>query len=180
MSHFIKVVRIQLVREATRSSCSEHLASCWELRCYEAKIEESEKASSRLESNPGHPWLELPVLCHWSTTAGQPPPLTILYNSLRRVKVKNFSCSQTQWWFQRGFWGFWKLLRFIQFQFPKAACSVCIRVHYTYFATNAQFSYNMSTAWDRWGLLYVEKCAMRNYLCLFALQKTRKQGFHQL
>ena len=29
-----------------------------ELRCYEAKIEESEKASSRRELNPGHLWLE--------------------------------------------------------------------------------------------------------------------------
>ena len=35
-----------------------------EFRCYEAKIEESEKASSRRESNPGHLWLEPPVLCH--------------------------------------------------------------------------------------------------------------------
>ena len=35
-----------------------------EFRCYEAKIEESEKAGSRRESNPGHPWLEPPVLCH--------------------------------------------------------------------------------------------------------------------
>ena len=32
--------------------------------CYEAKIEESEKAGSRQESNPGHLWLELPVLCY--------------------------------------------------------------------------------------------------------------------
>ena len=50
-----------------------------EFRCYEAKIEESEKAGSRRESNPGHLWLEPPVLCHWATTAGQPPALTILY-----------------------------------------------------------------------------------------------------
>ena len=35
-----------------------------EFRCYEAKIEESEKAGSRWESNPGHLWLEPPVLCH--------------------------------------------------------------------------------------------------------------------
>ena len=46
---------------------------------YEAKIEESEKAGSRQESNPGHLWLEPPVRCHWATTAGQPPTLTILY-----------------------------------------------------------------------------------------------------
>ena len=43
------------------------------------KIEESEKAGSHRESNPGHLWLEPPVLCHWATTAGQPPTLTILY-----------------------------------------------------------------------------------------------------
>ena len=35
-----------------------------EFRCYEAKIEEGEKAGSRQESNPGHLWLEPPVLCH--------------------------------------------------------------------------------------------------------------------
>ena len=35
-----------------------------EFRCYEAKIEESEKAGSHRESNPGHLWLEPPVLCH--------------------------------------------------------------------------------------------------------------------
>ena len=46
--------------------------------CYEAKIEESEKAGSHLESNPGHLWLELPVLCHRATTARRPPALTIL------------------------------------------------------------------------------------------------------
>ena len=35
-----------------------------EFRYYEVKIEEGEKASSRRESNPGHLWLELPVLCY--------------------------------------------------------------------------------------------------------------------
>ena len=35
-----------------------------EIRCYETKIEESEKAGSHQESNPGHLWLEPPVLCH--------------------------------------------------------------------------------------------------------------------
>ena len=54
---------------------SENLASRWkikEFRCYERKIEESEKAGSRWESNPGYLlWLELPVLCHGATTAGQ-------------------------------------------------------------------------------------------------------------
>ena len=50
-----------------------------ELGCYEAKIEESEKAGSRRELNPGHLWLEAPVFCHLATIAGQPPTLTILY-----------------------------------------------------------------------------------------------------
>ena len=31
------------------------------------------------ESNPGHLWVELLVLCHWAMTAWQPPALTILY-----------------------------------------------------------------------------------------------------
>ena len=33
---------------------------------YEAKIEWSKKASSHQELNPGHFWLEPPVLCHWT------------------------------------------------------------------------------------------------------------------
>ena len=58
-------------------------ASCLKLeingfRCYKAKIEESEKAGSRQESNPRHFWLEPPVLCHWATTARWPPTLTVL------------------------------------------------------------------------------------------------------
>ena len=36
-----------------------------EFRCYGVKLEESEKATSGQESNPGHLWLEPPVLCHW-------------------------------------------------------------------------------------------------------------------
>ena len=40
-----------------------------EFRCYEAKIEKSEKAGSCQESNSGHLWLELTVLCHRATTA---------------------------------------------------------------------------------------------------------------
>ena len=35
-----------------------------EFRCYEVKIEESEKGGSHRESNPGHLWLVPPVLCH--------------------------------------------------------------------------------------------------------------------
>ena len=40
-----------------------------EFRCYEAKIEESEKAGNHRELNPGHLWLELAALCHWAMTA---------------------------------------------------------------------------------------------------------------
>ena len=54
-----------------------------EFRCYEVKIEESEKAGSCRELNPGHLWLEPPVLCHWATTARQPQTLTILYMYFR-------------------------------------------------------------------------------------------------
>ena len=49
-----------------------------EFRCYEVKIEESEKAGSRRESNPGHLWLEPPVrvggrpavVAQWQSTGG--------------------------------------------------------------------------------------------------------------
>ena len=34
-----------------------------EFRCYEAEIEEWEKAGSHRQSSPGHLWLEPPVLC---------------------------------------------------------------------------------------------------------------------
>ena len=39
-----------------------------EFRFYEAKIK-------GWESNPGHLWLEPPVLCHLAMTAGHPPTL---------------------------------------------------------------------------------------------------------
>ena len=47
-----------------------------EIEEFEVKIKESEKAGSCWELNPGHLWLEPPVLCH--TTAGQPPTPIIL------------------------------------------------------------------------------------------------------
>ena len=47
-----------------------HAENIW-IRCYEAKVEQNKKAGSCRESNPGHLWLEPPVLCHWATTAGQ-------------------------------------------------------------------------------------------------------------
>ena len=59
-----------------------------EYGCYEAKIEESEKGGSRRESNPGHLWLEPPVLCYWATTAGRPPTLTTLYMCTAQVVLK--------------------------------------------------------------------------------------------
>ena len=50
-----------------------------EFGCYDAKFERVKKAGSHKESNPGHLWLESPVLYYWAMTAGQPPTLTILY-----------------------------------------------------------------------------------------------------
>ena len=52
------------------------------INVFEVKIE---KASSRRESNPGHLWLVQPVFCHWATTTGQPPALTILYTCTAQV-----------------------------------------------------------------------------------------------
>ena len=46
-----------------------------EFGCYEVKSEK-EKAGSCSESKPGHLWLQPPLLCHWTTTARQPPTLT--------------------------------------------------------------------------------------------------------
>ena len=46
-------------------------------RCYDAKIEESEKAVSR-RNRTQDIWLVQPVLCHWAMTTGQSPALTIL------------------------------------------------------------------------------------------------------
>ena len=46
------------------------------------------------KSNPGHLWPELPVLCHWAMTAGQPPTLTILYMYCAPVQLRHsFSAS---------------------------------------------------------------------------------------
>ena len=47
------------------------------IKCYEAKIEESEKAGSYQESNPGHFWLELPLSYANRTTTSHHNPLSI-------------------------------------------------------------------------------------------------------
>ena len=44
-----------------------------EFRCYGMEIE---KPGRRQDLNPGQLWLEPLVLCHWATTARQPPVLT--------------------------------------------------------------------------------------------------------
>ena len=54
-------------------SSDEHYYVTNEFRCYEAKIDESEKGGSCWESNPGHFWFEPPVLCCWAMTAGWQP-----------------------------------------------------------------------------------------------------------
>ena len=60
--------QMNIMDDKTNNLCLMLRVSCLKLkindfRCYEAKIEESEKAGSRQESNPGHLWLEPPVLC---------------------------------------------------------------------------------------------------------------------
>ena len=61
------------------------LASCWnkeKFRCYEAQIEESEKASSHRESNPGHlacAASALPLSYDNRTTTSPHNPLYVLH-----------------------------------------------------------------------------------------------------
>ena len=66
-------------------------ASCLKLecRCYVAKIEESEKAGSRQESNPGHLWLEPP---HIITSK------FIFSNLLWALEWENHSPWVLSWW----------------------------------------------------------------------------------
>ena len=71
-----------------------------EFRYYEVKIEESEKAGSRQESNPGYLWLEPPVLCHWATTTWRPLTPTILYLYCTGGTIHFCTCST-----DRGLWG---------------------------------------------------------------------------
>ena len=54
-------------------------------------MEESEKAGSRRESNPGLLWLEPSVLCHWAMTARQPPVLTVLANKYLTAKLNYYT-----------------------------------------------------------------------------------------
>ena len=49
-----------------------------EFTCYEAKIEESEKAGSCQESNPGHLWLDPPLSHDSRTTTNPHNPLYVL------------------------------------------------------------------------------------------------------
>ena len=58
---------------------------CWSSPVYRKRREHFSTLRDTLslsvlrESNPGHLLIEPPVLCNWTTTAGQPPTLTILY-----------------------------------------------------------------------------------------------------
>ena len=52
------------------------------VRCYEVKIEESEKAGSRWESNPGHLWLEPPLNHDSRTTTNPHNPLSFIVFTL--------------------------------------------------------------------------------------------------
>ena len=71
-----------------------------EFRCYEVKIVESEKANSRWESNQGHLWLELLVLCKLATAAGRlpiPTTLTVLYMFCQPFHFPLFSLLNPVW-----------------------------------------------------------------------------------
>ena len=61
------------------------------IRCYEAKIVKSEKAGSHQELNPGHLWLEPPVLCHYSQTT------TNSHNLLYLLPAVNIEDCKS-WW----------------------------------------------------------------------------------
>ena len=52
------------------------------VRCYEVKTEESEKAGSRRESNPGHLWLEPPLNHDSRTTTNPHNPLSFIVFTL--------------------------------------------------------------------------------------------------
>ena len=61
-----------------RASCL--MLEIKEFRCYEAKIEESERPVVAWgRTHAGQLWLQPPVFCHWATSAEQPPTPTILY-----------------------------------------------------------------------------------------------------
>ena len=71
-----------------------------------------------------------------------------------------------------GFWGFWKLLRFIQFWFPEAVCSVCIHVHFV--TTRAHFiQYECCTRPLRLTLcwLYLSLCVQEYHARIIEGQK---------
>ena len=95
----------------TANSCRGYLLPCnlssqnnLQFRCYEAKLEESEKTGSHRESNPGHLWLEPPVLymplSHNSQTTTSPhntllndsvahrPPLSTCHQNSVRGRIE--------------------------------------------------------------------------------------------
>ena len=63
-----------------------------QFRCYEAKLEESEKAGSQQESNPGHLWLEPPVL--YMPLSYNSQTTTSPYNPLLNDSVAHLAATQ--------------------------------------------------------------------------------------
>ena len=55
-------------------------ANLCEFRCFVAKVEESEKAGSCQELNPGHLWLVWPVLCYCMSYYNHQPSQSSICN----------------------------------------------------------------------------------------------------
>ena len=64
-------------------NCRSKIESLW-MKEYLYQSWIMQKCKRRRESNPGHLWVEPSVLCHWVTTPGQPPTLTIPLYVLHR------------------------------------------------------------------------------------------------
>ena len=76
-----------------RASCLKLEIKLMNLDVLRWKYRKVKKAGSRQESNPGHLWLEPPVLWHWATTARRPPTPTILCQNV-----------SVYWKYDSGYW----------------------------------------------------------------------------
>ena len=115
------------------TTCKIRIINEYEFRCYEVKKEETKKASCRRESNPGHLWLEPPALCHWATTAWQPPtpqnPLLVLhrwYWLLQSTPGSHSVCAVRtllggDWRIQQRTHAEWFCVQRVDWKFPKTA-----------------------------------------------------------
>ena len=77
-----------------------YLGEYWHLRQDElvlelwGEIEGSEKAGSRQELNPGHLWLEPPVLCPWATIYANQTTTNPLYVVILNASVAHLAATQ--------------------------------------------------------------------------------------